>query len=231
MGEGGRIARVAEPIVRSMRPEDVAETLDMFAAVAAEGMWLGTAPGFDRAARAEAWLASLADTTRRSLLVLDPDRGRILGNGSIQVAAYGVAELGMALAADVRGRGLGGQLLDALIAAARELGAHKVFLYVWPHNDRALRLYLSRRFAVEGRLRAGDVETRHRGHSTLARDPHLLAHLLNLAGGVFPLAGPPSPIRVECCGITVEVEVGDRAEVVQPQVAVGGDLRHDLREG
>jgi RimJ/RimL family protein N-acetyltransferase len=137
-----------------MRPEDVAGTLNMFAAVAAEGIWLGTAPGFDRAARAEAWRANLVDPTRRSLLVLDSNSGRILGNGSVKVAPYGVAELGMALAADARGRGLGGQLLDALIAAARDLGAHKVFLYVWPHNDRALRLYLSRRFAVEGRLRA-----------------------------------------------------------------------------
>ena len=39
--------------------------------------------------------------------------------------------------------GVGGQLLDALVDAARELSAHKVELKVWPHNDAALRLYLS----------------------------------------------------------------------------------------
>jgi ribosomal protein S18 acetylase RimI-like enzyme len=60
----------------------------------------------------------------------------------------------MALARDARGRGLGGLLLDGLLAAARELGAHKVDLQVWPHNEAAIGLYLSRGFVVEGRLRA-----------------------------------------------------------------------------
>ena len=60
----------------------------------------------------------------------------------------------MNLAADWRGRGVGGLLLDALIEAARGMGAHKAELQVWPHNEPALRLYLSRGFAVEGRIRA-----------------------------------------------------------------------------
>ena len=72
----------------------------------------------------------------------------------MHVARYGVAELGMNLAADVRGRGLGGQLLDALLDAARDRGAHKADLQVWPHNEAAIRLYLSRGFVVEGRIRA-----------------------------------------------------------------------------
>ena len=145
---------MADPMIREMGPDDVAEALEVFASVAQEGLWLGTQPGFDREARGESWRAGLNDPARRTLLVVDPDTGRILGNGSVHMARYGVAEVGMALAARVRGQGLGGRLLDALIDIAREFGAHKVDLQVWPHNDAALGLYLSRGFVVEGRLRA-----------------------------------------------------------------------------
>jgi RimJ/RimL family protein N-acetyltransferase len=141
-------------MVRDMRAADVAEALDVFAAVAAEGIWLGTEPGFDRHRRREHWLEGLADPSVRTLVVEDPATGRLLGHGSVHLARYGVAELGMNLAADSRGRGLGGQLLDALLGAARDLGAHKAELQVWPHNEAALRLYLSRGFVVEGRIRA-----------------------------------------------------------------------------
>lgn len=141
------------PTVRAMREADVDVALDMFAAVAAEGLWLGTESGFDRDRRRAAWLSGLADPDQRSLVVEDPAGATLLGQGSVHRARYGVAELGMALAAPARGQGLGGLLLDALLDAARALDAHKVELQVWPHNEAALRLYLSRGFQVEGRLR------------------------------------------------------------------------------
>jgi RimJ/RimL family protein N-acetyltransferase len=146
----------AEPgvIVRPMRASDIDEALEVLASVAAEGRWVGTEAGFDRAVRRRAWLAGLADPMSRSLVVEDPAGPRLLGSGSVSLERYGVAELGMALAPQARGRGLGGRLLDALVDAARELGAHKVDLQVWPHNEPAIRLYLSRGFQVEGRLRA-----------------------------------------------------------------------------
>ena len=37
--------------------------------------------------------------------------------------------------------------------AARDLGAHKVALQVWPHNEAARRLYLRHGFVEEGLLR------------------------------------------------------------------------------
>ena len=145
---------MTDAIVRVMRPDDVDEALDMFAEVAAEGRWLGTEAGFDREARRQRWTAALAEEHGRTLVVQERESGRVVGHGRIDVARYGVAELGMALAADARGQGLGGQLLDALIEAAAQLGAHKVELQVWPHNEPAIRLYRSRGFVVEGRLRA-----------------------------------------------------------------------------
>jgi RimJ/RimL family protein N-acetyltransferase len=145
---------VADVIIRDMRAADVPEALDLLQAVAAEGLWLGTEAGFDRHRRGQHWLEGLSDPMARSLVVADPATGRLVGTGSVHVARYGVAELGMSLAADSRGRGLGGRLLDALLDAARDLGAHKAELQVWPHNEPALRLYLSRGFVVEGRIRA-----------------------------------------------------------------------------
>ena len=144
---------MTDAIIRPMQASDVDSVLDMFAAVAAEGRWLGTEAGFDRDRRRTRWLAGLDDPDQRSLVVVGGD-DRIVGNGSVHRERYGVAELGMALAAEVRDRGVGGRLLDALIEQARDLGAHKVDLQVWPHNEAALRLYLSRGFIVEGRLRA-----------------------------------------------------------------------------
>lgn len=140
--------------VRPMAAGDVDGALDMFADVAAEGRWVGTEAGFDRDKRRARWLDSVTDPHTAQLVVEDSATGRLLGHGAVHLERYGVAELGMALAADARGRGLGGQLLDALVEAARALGAHKVDLQVWPHNEPAIRLYLSRGFEVEGRVRA-----------------------------------------------------------------------------
>ena len=145
---------MAGAIIRAMRAADVAEALDVFAAVAAEGIWLGTEAGFDRHHRRQIWLDGLSDPAVNTLVVEDGATEQLLGQGTVHLARYGVAELGMNLAAEARGRGLGGLLLDGLIEAAREMGAHKAELQVWPHNEPALRLYLSRGFVVEGRIRA-----------------------------------------------------------------------------
>ena len=69
------------------------------------------------------------------------------------LAGYGVAEVGMLVAAEWRRRGVGSALLGAGIAWAREAGAHKVALQVWPHNQAAITLYEKFGFQREGLLR------------------------------------------------------------------------------
>jgi RimJ/RimL family protein N-acetyltransferase len=179
----GHDAAMGEATVRAMRESDLDGALDMFAAVAAEVLWLGTEPGFDRERRREAWLAGLSDPRSRSVVV--EAGGRLLGNGSVTVARYGVAEVGMALAADARGRGLGARLLDVLVEAAAGLGAHKVGLQVWPHNERAIRLYLSRGFLVEGRLRS-----HYRRSSGQAWDSIVMGLVLPASPAAPPASGP-----------------------------------------
>ena len=137
--------------VRPMVADDVDEALAMFGAVAEEGLWLGTEAGFDAERRREAWLAGLDDPAQGSFVGVT-DESVIVGMASFALTGAGVADIGMAVADRSRGRGLGGRLLDALISAAGDVGAHKVALQVWPHNQRAIALYRSRNFVVEGRM-------------------------------------------------------------------------------
>jgi ribosomal protein S18 acetylase RimI-like enzyme len=139
-------------IVRPIAAADVDAVLAMFGAVVDEGIWLGTEPGFDREERRRRMAAAVGDTSRRGFVAVT-EQGLVVGNASLAVAGYGVADIGMAVADGWRGHGVGGRLLDVLVEAAPSTGAHKIALEVWPHNERAIALYRSRGFEVEGRLR------------------------------------------------------------------------------
>jgi len=182
---GPAVGPAAAPRVRPMAAEDLDAALALLAEVAAEGIWLGTEEGFDRAARRRAWSAGLARAQQRALVV--EEGTTLVGHGSVTLAPYGVAELGMSLVVGARGRGVGGVLLDALLRAARDLGAHKVELQVWPHNEAAVRLYLSRGFAVEGRLRR-----HYRRSSGELWDAILMGLDLGLPGSSSGLADAPA---------------------------------------
>lgn len=124
----------------------------MFAAVAEEG-WIAAEPPVDVAARAEQFRALARSGGPAALLVLE-DGGRIVGlAGVIEGTAPGVVGFGMSILAEARGRGGGRALLDAVLAHAGACGAHKVELEVWPDNARAIALYLSAGFEVEGMRR------------------------------------------------------------------------------
>jgi ribosomal protein S18 acetylase RimI-like enzyme len=57
----------------------------------------------------------------------------------------------MWVAASHRGEGIGRSLLDECLRWARDEGAHKVALEVWPHNAPAIALYRAYGFEIEGR--------------------------------------------------------------------------------
>ncbi len=61
------------------------------------------------------------------------------GNGIL--AERDVPELAIALAPELRGRGIGGALLAELAWVAASDGFHQLVLSVDPHNARAVRLY------------------------------------------------------------------------------------------
>jgi diaminopimelate decarboxylase len=63
-----------------------------------------------------------------------------------------VATLGIAVAADRRGRGIGAALLSEALGWARRVEVEKVVLSVYPHNAAAISLYRRFGFVEEGRL-------------------------------------------------------------------------------
>ncbi|MFS8202867.1 N-acetyltransferase family protein [Streptomyces sp. CWNU-52B] len=58
--------------------------------------------------------------------------------------------LGLAVAEDARGVGVGRALIGAAVAQARRQGARRITLHVLGHNTPARRLYESEGFVVEG---------------------------------------------------------------------------------
>jgi RimJ/RimL family protein N-acetyltransferase len=141
----------ARAVVRRARDQDLDRLVELFAEVAAEGRWIGAELPLDRERRRRRFAEAMHDE-RAVLLVAEVD-GRIVGQLDMELARYGVADLGMLVAQGWRGQGLGSALLRAGIDWARGAGAHKVALQVWPHNQAAIALYEKLGFQREGLLR------------------------------------------------------------------------------
>ncbi|MDQ3994505.1 MAG: GNAT family N-acetyltransferase, partial [Actinomycetota bacterium] len=75
----------------------------------------------------------------------------VIGGIWVDATYFGYGEIGMLVARDWRGRGVGSALVAASIDWAREHGLHKLSLSVFPHNEAAIALYRKFKFDVEGR--------------------------------------------------------------------------------
>ncbi len=137
--------------IRRETEQDVDAVLDVLEAVAAEGRWIAAEVPFDRAGRGERIRDDLRHPDTFAAFVAEDD-GIVVGSIGLRLAPYGVVELGMALLDRYRGRGIGTRLMERGVAWAREAGAHKIALEVWPHNERAIRLYQKVGFREEGYL-------------------------------------------------------------------------------
>ena len=135
--------------VRRAAADDVDAILDLYEAVAAEGRYIARELPVDRDSLRPTWVESIKD--QDGAWFVAEVEGEIVGSASIQ--GRGVANLGMQVAGPHRGRGIGSALLEASIEWARQAGAHKVALEVWPHNEAAIALYEKFGFEREGYLR------------------------------------------------------------------------------
>ena len=129
--------------IRPARDDDRLPLALLFAAVAEERDGIATEPPVDVEARAASWtiggtLVAVAGTEIVGFLHVEPSR-------------HGFGEIGMAIARDWRGRGVGSALLAEAIEWARERGLHKLSLSVFPHNAAAIALYRKFGFVEEGR--------------------------------------------------------------------------------
>ena len=141
----------APPVtVRPATLDDVDAVVAMLVEVAGEGRWIGTEAPVDVEQRRR---RMVEDVEREEAIVLVAEAGgQPVGELGLHLARYGVADLGMAVAAGWRGRGIGSALLAEAIGRARTAGAHKIALQVWPHNRAAIALYERSGFQREGYL-------------------------------------------------------------------------------
>ena len=136
--------------VRRATATDADAVVAMLVEVAGEGRWIATEAPVDVEQRRR---RLVEDIEREDAIVLVAEAGgQPVGELGLHLARYGVADLGMAVAAGWRGRGVGSALLAEAIDQARTAGAHKVALQVWPHNAAAIALYERFGFQREGYL-------------------------------------------------------------------------------
>lgn len=137
--------------VRAIEDADLEEALDLFAAVAGEGLWLASEAPLDRREVRARW-RDVVETGEGTILVAEDD-GALVGLAAMVGRVE--PELGMLVRADRRRRGVGDAIVEACVEWAERRGARRVILHVFPHNDAAIALYLKHGFVERGMVRKG----------------------------------------------------------------------------
>ena len=135
-------------LIHPAKLEDARSLAEIIAAIAPEGT-IGPEPPVDIAARTKRFRDEIEAQAPNATWVLE-DNGRIVGYANVRETASGVLCLAMAILPAGRGQGGGRALLEIVLQHARDCAAHKVELEVWPDNVRAIALYASAGFEVEG---------------------------------------------------------------------------------
>jgi RimJ/RimL family protein N-acetyltransferase len=157
--------------VRSARIEDVEAIALIMAALAEEGL-IATEPPVDLEAQARRFREVIEAESPTAAWVLE-DAGRVVGNAGVHERGSGVLYLGMGILPEARGRGGGRAFLEAILEHAHACGAHKLELEAWIDNARAISVYASAGFEVEGLRR-----NHYRRRDGRLRSALLMARLL-----------------------------------------------------
>ncbi len=154
-------------VVRSARPKEAGALYDHYLTIRAREPEVNVE-------EADEWQAT-GDSVRRLIeglerapngFLLVADAGGIVGALSVEGGRFRkvrhVGEVGVSVAREWRGRGVGRRLMETAIEAARTSSElSRLSLRVFASNAAALRLYESMGFAVEGR-RPGHLRLRGR---------------------------------------------------------------------
>jgi ribosomal protein S18 acetylase RimI-like enzyme len=129
--------------IRPARDDDRLALAILFAAVAEERDGIATEPPVDVEAAAARWTL---DGT-----FVAAARAEIVGMLHVEASRHGFGDVGMAVAREWRGLGVGSALMAAAIEWARQHGLHKLSLGVFAHNTAGIALYRKFGFMEEGR--------------------------------------------------------------------------------
>jgi RimJ/RimL family protein N-acetyltransferase len=137
-------------VIRPAIEDDFDACFRLYDAVAAEGKWIGGESPSDRQARMLSFEHFVTARDADTLVAEVADR--IVAMLSVEIR-NGLAEIGMMVDADWRGRGIGSALMESCLTWAERHQVHKLALTLWPHNDPARALYQKFGFVEEGVLR------------------------------------------------------------------------------
>ena len=140
--------------IRRAEPRDADALVELGRDVGAEPEgWLITTGSWRTAGEERRYLKAIRRWQNAAVFVAEAD-GQVVGRLSVardqHPASPHVADLGLMVAADQRGRGIGRALLVAAVDWAREIGVTKLELHVFPWNEPAIRLYERFGFEREG---------------------------------------------------------------------------------
>ena len=140
--------------IRRANPHDAHALVELGRDVGAEPEgWLITTGTWRTPGEERRYLKAIRRWQHAAVFVAEAD-GQVVGRLSVardqHPASPHVADLGLMVAADRRGRGIGQALLSAAVDWAREAGVTKLELHVFPWNEPAIRLYERFGFEREG---------------------------------------------------------------------------------
>ena len=142
--------------VRPADPSDAEALTRLAESVSAEPeAWLISADGEWRSVGDERrYLKAVRRYPHAAVFVAERSDGAIVGRLSLardtHPASTHVADLGLMVAKDARGHGIGHALLETAVEWARASGIRKLELHVFPWNEPAIRLYERFGFEREG---------------------------------------------------------------------------------
>jgi RimJ/RimL family protein N-acetyltransferase len=142
-------------VVRPARPRDAKGWIDLLTEVSQENRFIllekvtTTRREMARVFRFTAW-----STDTAALVALSGDRvvGQLTATRNVNIYRH-LAELGMSVLPDFRGKGVGMGLMEGAKDWARAFGVEKLVLQVVPDNARAIRFYQKAGFEIEGHRR------------------------------------------------------------------------------
>ena len=141
--------RVAHVVLRRLCPDDVEKMLGYFESLGDDTRAFFHPHDFDL----EHAKAICEDTNPDCYRVVAEQDGAIVGYAWFaQAKDWKFPTVGIGISDHCQGKRLGGALMDALRAEAKERGLPGLSLTVYKQNERGIRLYLSRGYKIVGEM-------------------------------------------------------------------------------